>query len=114
MLACFPSKPDIFSAMPKINLSVAHQLGQEMAKNRITGLIADSRSRFAGQVSQVTESWSGYVDAFSFDAMGFSGSGKLEVQPAQVLIEMDVPWAAYPFKGRIESEILTHARELLA
>jgi hypothetical protein len=100
--------------MPKISLSVAHQLSQEEAKNRIAGLIADSRDRFAGQVSQVAESWNGYVDAFSFHAMGFSVTGQLDVQAAQVLIELDLPWAAYPFKGRIENEILTHARQLLA
>ena len=100
--------------MPKIELSVKHQLGQEEAKKRIASLIADSRSRFAGRVSNVAESWNGYVDAFSFDAMGFSVKGTLEVQPAQVLIEMHLPWAAYPFKARIEQEILTHARELLA
>jgi hypothetical protein len=100
--------------MPKIDLSVAHKLSQEEAKNRITGLLADSRSRFAGQVTNVAESWSGYVDAFSFEAMGFAVNGKLDVQPAQVRIELSLPWAAIPFKGRIESEILNHAKQLLA
>src|SRR5271155_1576821 len=99
--------------MPKINLSVPHQLGQDEAKNRIAGLLADSRSRFAGQVSNVAESWNGYADAFSFQALGFSVTGKLDVQPAQVLIELSLPLAAYPLKGRIENEILTHARQLL-
>jgi hypothetical protein len=99
--------------MPKINLSVPHSLAQEEAKNRITSLIADSRNRFAGRVSNAAESWTGFVDAFSFDAMGFSVNGKLDVQPAQVIIELNLPLAAYPFKGRIENEILTHARQLL-
>jgi hypothetical protein len=100
--------------MPKIELSVAHKLSQEEAKKRIAGLMADCRTRFAGQVSNVAESWNGYLDSFSFEAMGFAVSGKLEVQPTQVSIEMNLPWAAYPFKGRIENEILTHARQLLA
>src|SRR5580700_2737986 len=100
--------------MPKIDLSVTHNLSQEEAKKRIVGLLADSRNRFGGQISQVAESWNGYVDAFSFTAMGFSVSGKLDVQPAQVRVELDLPWAAYPLKGRIENEILTHARQLLA
>jgi predicted NBD/HSP70 family sugar kinase len=99
--------------MPKINLSVAHQLGQEEARKRLAGLMAESRTRFAGKISQVAESWNGYVDTFSFQAMGFSVSGTLDVQPDQVSIEMNVPWAAYPFKARVENEILTHARQLL-
>jgi Putative polyhydroxyalkanoic acid system protein (PHA_gran_rgn) len=99
--------------MPKINLSVQHNLGQDEAKNRITSLLADARNRFGGQISNVAESWNGYTDAFSFDAMGFSAKGTLDVQPAQVLIELNLPFAAYPFKGRIENEILTQARQLL-
>jgi hypothetical protein len=99
--------------MPKINLSVQHNLGQDEAKNRIASLLADARSRFAGQISNVFESWNGYTDAFSFDSMGFSVKGTLDVQPAQVLIELNLPFAAYPFKGRIEKEILTQARQLL-
>jgi hypothetical protein len=100
--------------MPKISLSVPHQLGQETAKNRIAGLLADSRERFAGQISQVSENWNGYVDAISFQALGFSVTGKLDVQPNEVLIELNLPLAAYPLKGRVEKEILAHARELLA
>jgi hypothetical protein len=100
--------------MPKINLSIPHNLTQDEVKNRITGLIADARSRFAGEVGNMAESWNGYVDEFSFQAKGFSVSGKLDVQPAQVMIELFLPWAAFPFKHRIENEILTRARELLA
>jgi hypothetical protein len=99
--------------MPKINLSVPHTLGQEEAKRRAANLMADSRTRFADKISDVVESWNGYIDTFSFKAMGFSVSGTLEIQPSQILIEMNLPLAAYPLKGRIESEILTHARELL-
>jgi Putative polyhydroxyalkanoic acid system protein (PHA_gran_rgn) len=99
--------------MPKINLSVPHHLTQEEAKHRITSLIADSRTKFAGKVSNAVESWNGFVDAFSFEAMGFSVKGRLEVQPSEVLVELNLPLAAYPFKGRIENEILTHARQLL-
>jgi hypothetical protein len=99
--------------MPKINLTVPHHLSQDEAKKRIASLIADSRTHFAGQLSNVAESWNGYADAFSFDALGFSVRGSLDVQPTQVLIELNLPFAAYPLKGRIETEILTRARELL-
>jgi hypothetical protein len=99
--------------MPKISQSVPHNLSQDEAKRRITTLLADSRARFAGKVGNVTESWNGHTNAFSFEAMGFSVSGKLDVQPAQVLVEMNIPWAAYPLKGRVEDEIRKHARELL-
>jgi len=100
--------------MPKINLSIPHNLGQEEAKRRITSLIADCRAQFAGRVSNVAESWTDYTEVFSFHAKGFSVRGRLDVQPGQVLLEMHLPLAAWPFKSRIENEILTHARQLLA
>jgi hypothetical protein len=100
--------------MPKIRLSVPHTLGQEEAKKRVANLLAESRVKFGSHVSDVTEAWTGNVDNFSFRAMGFSVSGKLEVQEAQLLVDMDIPFAALPFKGRVESELLAHARQLLA
>ena len=100
--------------MPKIQLSVPHQLGQDEAKSRVSKLIADSCAQFGDKVSDLEEAWTGYIEAFRFRAMGFAIDGRLDVQPAEVLIEINIPWAAAPFKGRVESEILKHARELLA
>jgi hypothetical protein len=100
--------------MPKIHLSVPHALGEEEAKKRVVNLLADSRAQFGGHISDITEAWTGCVDSFSFRALGFSVTGKLEVQAIQLVIDIDLPFAALPFKGRVESEILTHARQLLA
>jgi predicted NBD/HSP70 family sugar kinase len=100
--------------MPKIQLSVPHQLGQEEAKSRVSKLIADTRSRFGDRVTDVEEAWTGNIDAFRFRAMGFAVDGRLDVQPAEVRIDINLPWAALPFKERVESEVLKHARELLA
>jgi hypothetical protein len=100
--------------MPKISLSVPHQLGQDEAKSRITRLIAESRSQFGDKVSDLQETWTGNIDAFRFGVMGFSVEGQLDVQPSELRVEIQLPWAALPFKNRIESEIIKHARELLA
>jgi len=95
-------------------MSVPHRLSQEEAKSRISKLIADTRDKFGHQVSDVEESWTGHTDMFSFRAMGFSIDGRLDVALAEVSIDINVPWAALPFKGRIESEILKQAGQLLA
>lgn len=100
--------------MPKINLSVPHSLPQEEAKTRIVKLIAETRAKFGSQVSEVKETWQGYTDTFSFRVMGFSIEGQFDVQPSEVLIDINFPWSALPFKGLVESEIVKHARELLA
>lgn len=99
--------------MPKIKLSVPHRLNQDEARSRVTRLIAESKEKFGDHVSDLQESWNGNLDNFSFRAMGFSVEGQLDVQPAEVRIEINFPWAALPFKGRVESEIVKHANELL-
>jgi hypothetical protein len=100
--------------MPKIQLSVPHQLGQGEARTRISKLIAESRVKFGDKVTDLTETWTGYVDAFSFRTMGFDIDGRLEVEEFQVMIDINFPWLALPFKGQVENAILKHARELLA
>ena len=100
--------------MPKIKLSVPHKLGAEEAKQRIIHLIGETKTKFGGTVSDVQESWTGNVGKFRFTAMGFPIAGTMEVQPATVDLEIDLPFAALPFKGRVESELTTRAKELLA
>ena len=100
--------------MPVIKISVPHQLGADEAKKRITNLITESRAKFSDQVSNVRESWEGHRGDFGFRAMGFDVSGDLAVQPAVVDIEVKLPFAALLFKSRLENEISTKAKELLA
>jgi hypothetical protein len=99
--------------MPKIKLSVPHQLSQEEAKQRISRLVADTRAKTPALVSDVVEGWSGYAATFSFRARGFPVAGTLDVQPAQILVEINLPLAALPFKRRFEQELLARARQLL-
>ncbi|HWD19638.1 MAG TPA: polyhydroxyalkanoic acid system family protein [Verrucomicrobiae bacterium] len=99
--------------MPKINLTVAHDLGVEEAKSRISRLVAETRTEFGGKITELQESWNGHVETYSFRAMGFAVHGTIEAQPKAVLIELNFPWTALPFKAKVESELLKHASALL-
>jgi hypothetical protein len=100
--------------MPAIKLSVPHKLAPEEAKQRITKLISETKSQFGNHVSEVKESWVDNRGTFSFRAMGFSVSGILQVEPTTVEVEINLPFAALPFKSRAEKEISNRAKELLA
>jgi hypothetical protein len=100
--------------MPAIKTSVPHKLGTDEAKKRITHLISESKTKFGNSVSDVEESWTENRGTFRFKAMGFSVSGHLQVEPSTVQVEINLPFAALPFKSKLENEISTHARELLA
>ncbi len=100
--------------MPTLKASVPHTLGIEEAKKRITHLLTDVKAKFANVATDVQESWNGPNANFSFKAMGFPISGVLRVEPAVVHVEIDLPFAALPFKGKIEEQITNRARQLLA
>ena len=91
-----------------------HKLGADEAKLRIEQLISETRAKFGTHVSELRENWNGNHGTFSFRAMGFSVSGNLLVEPNVAHLEIHLPFAALPFKGRLENEISTRAKQLLA
>jgi hypothetical protein len=99
--------------MPKLNMKVSHRLSQDEALERIKGLLGQVKQQFADKVSDLRESWNGSNGEFSFKAMGLAVSGTLVVRGAEVELNGNLPLAAYPFKGKIESTIRERATALL-
>ena len=100
--------------MPKMSIVVPHRLSPDEALGRIKGLLADLKTQHQGQFSDLKEQWSDHRGEFSAKAMGFNVSGWVEVRPTEVTLEGDLPFAAMPFKGRIESLVRERAETLLA
>src|SRR5436305_12417853 len=74
-----------------ITVTVPHKLSQEEAKRRIVSGIADARAKFPGVVKGVEESWTGNQLAFSLSSMGQRITGRLDVEPQNVRLEVDLP-----------------------
>lgn len=100
--------------MPDMSISVPHRLSQKEAAKRIKNLIEKLRSQFGDRASNLQESWQGYTGTYSFEVMGFAVSGKLQVGDSDVTMEGKFPFAALPFKGRIEKTVRKNLEELLA
>jgi hypothetical protein len=100
--------------MPTIKISVPHRLGADEAKMRIIRLIAETKIKIGDKVSDVEEIWTESQGKFRFKAMGFSVSGALHVQPGMAHVEILLPFAALPFKSKIENDLAIRAKELLA
>jgi len=100
--------------MPSMTIVVPHQLTQEEAMRRIQNLLAEVKRDYGDRVSDLKETWSGNSGEFSFKAMGFSLSGRMDVTPGEVVMKGNYPLAAAPFKGKIESMIRDRAEQLLA
>ncbi len=100
--------------MPAIKLSVPHNLGADEAKQRIAQLITETKGKFGDQVSDIEESWNENHGTFRFKAMGFSVSGDLHVEANVARVEINLPFAALPFKSKIENDLSVRAKTLLA
>ena len=100
--------------MPRMSITVPHSLSRDEALQRIQGLLTDLKTQYADRFDDLQESWSGYDGEFSLRAMGFTVPGTLSVQPSQVEMRGNLPFAVAPFKGRIEQTIRERAERLLA
>lgn len=98
--------------MPRITLSIPHDLGTDEARTRVTGFINQAREQIGG-ISQFKENWIGNVGSYSFRAVGFLVEGRLEISQEILEVEVEFPFAALPWKGKAENEIRTQAVALL-
>jgi len=95
--------------MPKISVTVPHTVGREEAGERLKGFLSWLKERHKDQVGDLQEEWGENTLKFSFKTYGFKFQGSGVVEDAEVKVDVDLPFAAMMFKGKIESEM----REML-
>ena len=100
--------------MPKMSVSVGHALSQQEAAERLKGFLGKIKEKYQSQVSNLEESWAGNTLNFGFTTFGFPIKGAVNVEPAEVKLDGEIPFAAMMFKGKIEQEIKDQLAKLLA
>lgn len=100
--------------MPKMSFTVPYSIDQAAAVEKLKSFVPAIKQRYGGQVSNVTEEWVGDVLKFAFTTFGFTIKGDLDVQPNQVVLDGELPFAAMMFKGKIESEFKENLAKLLS
>lgn len=100
--------------MSKLKVSVPHKMNEDEAKKRIANLVNQLKQEYQGQVSDIHESWQGNNGHFAMKIMGITVDGDILVEPHSVHLEGNLPLAALPFKGRIESTIKSRMESLLS
>jgi hypothetical protein len=100
--------------MPKFSIVVDHTIARDDAVERLRAHFEESKKEVANQVSNVSENWdeAGNLD-FSFSAMGFSISGRMETEDSQVKVNGELPFAALPFRGALENQIASRIRDAI-
>src|SRR3989344_7888133 len=99
--------------MALLHISVPHELAQKEAATRLRNLLTELKDKSSGKITDLQESWSGDQSKFSFNTMGFLVSGTLTVRESDVVLDGNIPFAALPFKWRMESMIRDQVNQLL-
>ena len=100
--------------MPKLQLDIAHALGQEEASRRLKEKFAAAQAEYQGQVSNFRQEWRDHTFSFGFHALGMAVTGTVAVEEARVNLVAQLPLAAAFFKGAIESRLREEVDTLLA
>jgi hypothetical protein len=88
--------------MPGFQVDVPHQLGRQQAIERLKQFADTIVEQYKDQVSKSEGNWVDNVLTFALTTYGFTISGSLTVEDSAVRLEGQLPFAALPFKGKIE------------
>lgn len=100
--ACFETKG---RTLVNIQVTVSFQISQTDTLVRIKDLVKKAKKEYGGTLTLTKEEWNGFVYTFAGNAKGFSGSGTVGVNEADVIVSLVLPVAAMLFKGKIERTI---------
>jgi hypothetical protein len=100
--------------MPALRMTFPHQLGRQVAQERLQTRLEKLLDRYGSQVSNLRQSWTDNVLDFGFTTYGFGVQGNVTVDENEVRVESQIPFAAMMFKGKIEQALREQFTKVLA
>jgi hypothetical protein len=100
--------------MPTVTISTPHSLGAEEATARLKSFFEKLKERHQDKISNLAEQWSDNKLEYSFSTFGFNIKGDMTVEPNEVKVIGNLPFAAMMFKGQIEQAVRSELEKLLA
>jgi hypothetical protein len=89
--------------MPKITVRVPHVLDPAAAFAKVKPALEKTAHDFQGQDVEIAATDTSAT--FSFKSLGFTIKGQAQALAGEVLVEVDLPFAAMMFKDRAEKGI---------
>jgi hypothetical protein len=96
-----------------ITVSLPHELGEEEARRRLINGIADLRGRFPGPLQNARETWNGNTMEFTASAIGQTVTGRVQVQPKHVIVQVDLPLLLAMLAERLLPQIEKEGKRML-
>lgn len=97
--------------MPKVSVSVPHAYSPDDVVERATPIVEKIVDDFQG--SDLELEWTGHQAEFSFKSLAFQIKGDVDVQPDQITVTVDLPFAAMIFKDKVEKALNKNLRRAL-
>jgi hypothetical protein len=96
-----------------ITVNIPHRLTQDDARARIQKGVADLRAQHGAKLAAVEETWTNNQLDFKLSVMGQSLSGRADVLPNAVKLEVDLPWLLAAFAEKFRPRIEQEGRKML-
>jgi hypothetical protein len=96
-----------------ITLTVPHRLTQEEARARIAAGVTEVKTKYGTTLAQVEECWLGNRMDFRVGVLGQAVTGRVDVGPSDVNLELDMPWILAAIAGHIRPQIEGQTRKML-
>ena len=96
-----------------ITVTIPHRLTQDEARTRLQKGITDLKTRHAASIAQVDETWTGNQMSFRLSAMGQAITGRVDVQPSTVKLDVDLPWMLAMLAEKIRPRVEEEGRRML-
>ena len=98
--------------MPKITVRAAHELDPATALAKVRPALEKTVADFQGHDLAIEESEGG--STFTFKSMAFTIKGQVAATDQEVVVEIDLPFAAMMFKDKAERAITKNITRALA
>jgi Putative polyhydroxyalkanoic acid system protein (PHA_gran_rgn) len=97
--------------MPKITVRVPHQIDPAAAFAKVQPALEKTVKDFQGY--DLVLDGSDTASGFTFKSMAFTIKGRVEALPGEVVVEIDLPFAAMMFKDKVERAITKNVTRAL-
>jgi hypothetical protein len=100
--------------LPSFQVTTPHALGKEAAIARLKHFADHVAAQYKDQVSRLESNWNLDRLNFKITAYGFTFSGVVTVSDGDAVLNGTLPFAALPFRGRIESGFASEMKKALS
>ena len=96
-----------------VAVEIPHKLGEAEAKARLVNGLADARTKYGNYLKNFTETWNGNHMEFAGSVMGQHLTGRIDVLPQSVRVEVDLPLLLAMFAKKFIPQVEAEGRKML-